>query len=44
VGLRAGSPEARLRDALEAMITNLEGQVALASLRQGQARPTLTIT
>jgi ATP-binding protein involved in chromosome partitioning len=43
VGLRAGSPAAKLRDALEAMITNLEGQVALASMRQGRARPRLTI-
>lgn len=34
----------RLRDALEKLVTNLEGQVALASARQGASRPTLTIS
>ncbi len=37
-------PGKRLRDALEAMITNLEGQVALASLGSGKQRPTLSIS
>lgn len=34
----------RLTRALEQLITNLEGQVALADMRQGRARPTLTIS
>ena len=32
-----------LAAALEGLVSNLESQVALASLRQGTARPTLTI-
>jgi ATP-binding protein involved in chromosome partitioning len=35
---------AALPGALEAMITNIENQVALASMRAGQTRPTLTIS
>ncbi|TVQ62235.1 MAG: hypothetical protein EA378_07215 [Phycisphaerales bacterium] len=35
---------APLRQALETMVQNLENQVALASLRQGTTRPTLTIS
>jgi ATP-binding protein involved in chromosome partitioning len=38
------APGTRLRDALEAMLTNLEGQVALASLSSGKQRPTLSIS
>lgn len=34
----------RLADSLEQIITNLEGQVALAELRRGEKRPTLTIS
>lgn len=36
--------ETALARALEALATNLEGQVGLASLRQGRATPTLTIS
>lgn len=34
----------RLAEALEKLLTNLEGQVALAEMQSGQARPTLTIS
>jgi len=34
----------RLTKALEQLLTNFEGQVALADMRQGRARPTLTIS
>jgi ATP-binding protein involved in chromosome partitioning len=34
----------RLNEALETLVTNLENQVSLASLRGGQAKPTLTIS
>ncbi|MFG0285530.1 MAG: Mrp/NBP35 family ATP-binding protein [Phycisphaerales bacterium JB039] len=37
------APMKRLREALERLVENLEGQVALAELRQGQTRPSLTI-
>ena len=33
-----------LRDALEQLVTNVEGQVALAALRSGNATPTLRVT
>ncbi len=40
----ADAPGRRLKDSLEAMITNLENQVALAGFRQDGARPSLTIS
>jgi ATP-binding protein involved in chromosome partitioning len=40
----ADAPGTRLRDALESMLNNLEGQVALASLSSGKQRPTLSIS
>ncbi|MCC6675713.1 MAG: Mrp/NBP35 family ATP-binding protein [Phycisphaerales bacterium] len=36
--------EQRLAKSLDQLITNFEGQVALADMRQGRARPTLTIS
>ncbi len=41
-GPRPASPA--LAGALEAMVTAVEGQAALAALRQGRTRPTLTIS
>lgn len=41
----AGTPaHTRLRDALENLVTNLESQTALASLRSGAQKPVLTIS
>jgi ATP-binding protein involved in chromosome partitioning len=36
-------PGLRVREALERLVENLESQVALAEVRQGQTRPTLTV-
>jgi ATP-binding protein involved in chromosome partitioning len=36
-------PGQRVREALERLVENLESQVALAEVRQGQMRPTLTV-
>lgn len=38
------APGSRLQAALEAMLTNLEGQVALATLSTGKQRPNLSIS
>jgi ATP-binding protein involved in chromosome partitioning len=38
------APGKRLASALDAMLSNLESQIALASLRSGEKMPTLTIS